>query len=246
MNKWDISCNGSIYDTVTDEIIVYGDEIDVNTALHLVELHNKHIMETTLPEQGDYTEEGYIAGALFKDGDQKQRMKEKHKLTWEIPSVKWFNPLSDNPANDKSQLPTAKSIFEGDTDRIIASRYIFAELDGEDAGVMMELGVAWGIDYMLHRLEKILEEANKKVLNTDKSMEVANEVNKLLKEIPFKTVVAHLSDIRVGTSGEYDGKYVPFGLNQYILGGTEEIGRVYHNVDEAIEGIKKLINKHGK
>lgn len=180
--------------------------------------------------------EGYIAGALFKEADQRQRKLEKEILQEKFPTVKWFNPLTDNEANDKSMIPTANSIFKGDTERIINSRYIFAELDGEDAGVMMELGVAWGINYMLTLI-------NMAVADSHSHAELTKTILGIMNKVPFKTVVAHLTDIRTGTAGDYDGHYVPFGANQYMVGGVEEIGHIYPSVQEAIKGLQELINK---
>jgi hypothetical protein len=177
------------------------------------------------------TKKGYIAGKLFKKGDQNQRILEKELLSKEIPSVEWFNPLTDNPSNDKSKLPDANSIFVNDTNRVIDSEYIVAELDDEDSGTMMELGIAYGINFMLGIIDGLLERG----CTPSKAIEIVYE------SIPFKKIYGHLTDIRTATAGEYDGKYVPVGFNQYVLGGVEQIGEVYNDFDKLIEGIKSEV-----
>lgn len=244
-NKWGIKSSKEgtiIYDIITNDNIIFDKDLDLQTARHIVEVHNRADVHNRAIEPCDtmvepepvYEDEGYIAGALFKEADQKQRIREKELLQEAIPSVNWFNPLTDNTANDKSKLPTASDVFWGDTERIINSRYIFAELDGEDAGVMMELGIAWGINYMLSQINSILT-------CLSSPYEVTKAIEQLLDEIPYKTIIAHLSDIRVGTAGKYVGHHIPFGINQYVVGGIEEIGQIYPSVKEAVEGLARII-----
>lgn len=46
-----------------------------------------------------------------------------------------------------------------------------------------------------------------------------------------------LSDIRVATAGEYDGIYVPYGYNQYVIGALEYYGiHIYDSFDAALLG----------
>lgn len=176
---------------------------------------------------------GYIAGSLFKTADQKQRIYEKEVLSKEVGSIDWFNPLTDNPSNDKSKLPTANNIFVNDTSVIIDSEYIVAELDGEDAGVMMELGIAYGINFILDTLS---------VLISEKGLSIEDAVLAVFSMVPVKTIYAHLSDIRLGTAGEYDGKYIPVGFNQYVVGGVEQIGEIFNNFEDIVEELKKKEN----
>lgn len=184
---------------------------------------------------------GYIAGSLFKEGDQKQRMYEKEILQRVVgDKVFFFNPLSDNPDNDKSTLPTAQAIFNGDTERVIESKYIMAEYDGEDAGVMGELGVAWGINFMRDALLKIL------FIHMRTERDVKVMIEELLQEVPHKEVYAHLSDIRCGTNGDYDGKYVPIGFNQYMVGMIEQMGKFYPSFDHALVDLATRIHEEDR
>lgn len=52
-------------------------------------------------------------------------------------------------------------------------------------------------------------------------------------------VYAYLPDIRIPTAGNYDGIYVPFGYNQFVIGGLEKyFDKVYLSFDEALEAYK--------
>lgn len=179
---------------------------------------------------------GYIAGSLFKQADQRQRVYEKEKLTELFGNeIFFFNPLTDNPSNDKSKLPTAQGIFNGDTEEIIMSNHIIAELDGEDAGVMMELGIAWGINFMRDNLIRLMYHQVKSDGN------LWEMLDNLLEQIPHKEVYAHLSDLRVSTSGEYDGVHVPFGYNQYVVGGVEQMGKIYPSFEDIMVDLARKL-----
>lgn len=174
-------------------------------------------------------EKGYIAGKLFKKGDQNQRILEKKLLSESIPSVEWFNPLTDNQANDKSKLPEANDVFEGDTTKIIESKYIVAELDDEDSGTMMELGIAYGLNFMLGSIDFLMNEIG---LSSEDAI-------KALKDyIPEKHVFAHQTDIRLGTAGAYRERYIPVGFNQYVVGGVEQMGKIYSDFDALLLDLK--------
>ena len=48
-------------------------------------------------------------------------------------------------------------------------------------------------------------------------------------------VFAYDSDMRIGTAGEYDGIRVPYGANQFVIGGLIQEGHgVYHTFEEAM------------
>lgn len=86
----------------------------------------------------------YMAGPLFSEAEVNQRLRECALLQKSIKDrdlhYKVFSPINA-PQNDKSKLPTAKDIFLGDEKELMESAVIFADLSGEDAGVMMELGM---------------------------------------------------------------------------------------------------------
>ena len=150
----------------------------------------------------------YMAGKLFSQADQAQRQKE-YDLLVEINEelgvdYEVYSPIHA-PINDKSKLPSALDVFNGDEKELMESSVVFADLADEDPGVMMELGMV------------------------------------LLEDI---RVYAYLSDIRIGTSGEYNGIYVPFGYNQFVIGSLEKyFGKVYLSFEEALEAYKEDIIK---
>lgn len=142
----------------------------------------------------------YMAGKLFSQADQNQRMLEYEKLAnfhieFNI-EREIFTPMLA-PINDKSTLPTALDIFNGDEKELMSSDVIFVDLTDGDLGVAMELGM-------------VLRENVR--------------------------VYAYLSDIRIDTAGKYEGFYVPYGYNQFVIGGIEKyFGKVYGSFDEAFE-----------
>ncbi len=157
----------------------------------------------------------YIAGSLFKSGDIKERIEEGKKLREQ--GLKTFNPIEKPFNEDKSKMPTAHEIFKGDTQAIINSDIIFAEYDGEDPGVMAELGIAWAINDVLSFFERggCIEEYKKKYKK--------------------KEIIFHSTDIRQGSAGNYEGHYVPYGLNQYVVGMIEDQGNIFTDKQKAIE-----------
>ncbi len=84
----------------------------------------------------------YIAGGLFNEAEVKQRIMEGQVLRERFPSLDIFNPIEQPFNEDKSSLPTPISIFEGDTEAVIASDIFLADITNNDPGVMVELGIA--------------------------------------------------------------------------------------------------------
>lgn len=67
-------------------------------------------------------------------------------------------------------------------------------------------------------------------------------------------IYPYLSDIRLGTAGRYDGNRVPFGYNQFVIGGLEYEGKILENLEkrghkvyssfqEALDAYKKDFSK---
>ena len=84
----------------------------------------------------------YIAGSLFNEAEAAQRKKEGAVLRREFPQLEIFNPI-DQPFNENKQsLPTPEMIYEGDTKAVEECDIFIADLTNEDAGVMVELGIA--------------------------------------------------------------------------------------------------------
>ena len=84
----------------------------------------------------------YLAGSLFNEAEVAQRKLEGKLLRERFPQIDIFNPI-DQPFNeDKSSLPTPITIFDGDTNAVKECDIFIADLTNEDAGVMVELGIA--------------------------------------------------------------------------------------------------------
>lgn len=84
----------------------------------------------------------YVAGSLFNEAEMAQRKKEGEILRREFPQLDIFNPI-DQPFNENKQsLPTPQEIYDGDTKAVEECDVFIADLTNEDAGVMVELGIA--------------------------------------------------------------------------------------------------------
>lgn len=84
----------------------------------------------------------YLAGSLFNEAEVAQRKKEGIIMREAFPELEIFNPI-DQPFNEnKANLPTCIDIYEGDTKAVTECDIFIADLTNEDAGVMVELGIA--------------------------------------------------------------------------------------------------------
>lgn len=84
----------------------------------------------------------YIAGSLFNEAEAAQRKREGELLRKQFPKLDVFNPI-DQPFNEnKEALPSPIEIYEGDTKAVEECDIFLADLTNEDAGVMVELGIA--------------------------------------------------------------------------------------------------------
>ena len=216
---------------------------------------------------------GYIAGALFNEGEIAQRISEGKALREIMPEVEWYNPI-EAPVNDKSKLPSAKDIFSLDTDYVLKSDYMLADLSREDLGVAMELGIALGVEISRKVIEAALKQEIERVgtatcddctncdcnechcskvkMNlTDEDIEKRKEIIGNVKEnvlkniskmgIKERKIVAHNSDIRIATAGKYSDIHIPYGYNQYVIGGLESFGiTIEKNSSDAIKKLKDM------
>lgn len=84
----------------------------------------------------------YVAGSLFNEAEVAQRKREGELLRERFPQLDIFNPV-DQPFNENKQsLPTPIDIYEADTKAVQECDVFIADLTNEDAGVMVELGIA--------------------------------------------------------------------------------------------------------
>lgn len=169
---------------------------------------------------------GYLAGGLFNEAEVAQRLKEGKILKTET-SINWYNPI-EAPINDKSKLPTASDVFWGDTKEVLRSSYIIADLTNNDPGVCYELGIAWAVNYIRALLKR----------NNKEALALLDKFN-----ITDKKIVGVASDIRIKTAGKYVDYLVPYGLNQYVVGGVLDQGAVVHTFSEAVKKINEKDKK---
>lgn len=170
----------------------------------------------------------YNAGPLFTNGEIKERMEEDLKLQ-KLKSTgeyTFYNPITA-PCNDKEKLPTAEDIFMGDTKEVVSADVIIANLDHEDPGVMAELGIAWGLEYSYKTLYNLYRAG----IISRNALASAEEFG-----IKPKKVIAVDYDLRQATAGEYNGRYVPVGRNQFVIGMIEDFEdeTIVDNFDNAI------------
>lgn len=155
----------------------------------------------------------YVAGPLFTKAYQKEKIFEGNlikescdELSKILPNIEFdiYNPITAD-INDKSKLPESEGIYDLDYEKISGSEIVFACLDEEDAGTMMEIGQA-------------IEQK--------------------------KFVIAYATDMRIATAGKYEGIRVPFGLNQYVIGGLFRNGvKIHSSIEEAVEHFKNHLKE---
>lgn len=179
----------------------------------------------------------YIGGSLFTDKQIQQRIQEENKIKENIKGVYVYNPITNDEINDKTKNPTPKDIFLQDTNKVITSHVITADLDDIDTGLAMELGVAYGCNYMREMFVNILKHINANMKEESKQ-EIIDTLTTIINNFPKKEVYATCSDIRQDTKGEV-GAYKSWGQNQYVVGGIEEMGKIYRHFDEALKDMIK-------
>lgn len=184
----------------------------------------------------------YLAGSLFNHAEQDRRKKEGAILRQTIgDKYEIFNPI-EAPCNDKSKKPTSLDIFIGDTTEVVASDVIVADCSNEDPGVMMELGIAMGLEkarkmfieslWQVQRNIAAIPELNLETQEEVKayskgfmdSIEMITDAASDLGMLQKREIYATLSDLRIPSSGDYDSYHIPFGHNQYMIGGLEDFG----------------------
>ena len=156
----------------------------------------------------------YLAGSLFSEAEINQRLKEGNMLE-SMTAYEVFNPITA-PCNDKEKLPSASDIFWGDTAEVLESKCIVADISNNDVGVACELGIAWACNY-LHYL-----------------VDGGYSLQDILSIMKKKYVYAHLSDIRKSTAHMYRGNYVPWGINQFLIGCIEDTGEIKDSFQEVL------------
>lgn len=173
----------------------------------------------------------YLAGDGLKKGNQILRNIERDKIN-ELGTVELYNPWDQADINNKSNNPTAEMIFNKDTNAILKSQVIIADADNNSVGTTAEMGQIWGINYMINRLNEIIESA------TD-PYEVSIMVSQLLDEIPYKEVLWQTTDVR-DTDIPEAGHRRSHSMNQYLYGLMLSLGGEAKPFEDILEEIKQL------
>ncbi|MEX3713439.1 nucleoside 2-deoxyribosyltransferase [Cytobacillus horneckiae] len=173
----------------------------------------------------------YLAGDGLKKGNQILRNMERTAIN-ELGKVELYNPWDQEDINNKQNNPTAEMIVKKDTDAILCSEIIIADVDNNSVGTTTEMGQIWGLNYMVERLQTIIEEA------TD-SNEIAIKVKELLVEIPYKEVLWQTTDVR-DTNIPEAGHRRSHSINQYLYGLMLSLGGEAKTFNEIINELKLL------
>ena len=174
----------------------------------------------------------YLAGSLFSEAEVAQRLKEGQIIQERLgDNYTCYNPV-EAPCNDKeANLPTALDIFMEDAKEVIESDVIIADLANQDPGVMMELGIAWGLNFAAQVIKPM-------------NLSPGQQAFLLHCGVKEKEIHAVLSDIRLSTAHLYKGEYIPYGYNQFVVGGIVEMdGKLHKSFDALIKDMEDSANE---
>lgn len=153
----------------------------------------------------------YIAGPLFAEYEQKQRLYEGKKIRESLNKLgidfKIGNPIEFdvNPTGDNPTQPSQDVIYEADASFIDSTNVFFFDLCNEDSGTMVELGMAF---------------------------------EKLRQGKDIKIYPVH-SDFRVMSNTE-KGFGSTIGFNSFVIGGILKHGfKMFTSFDESLEAFLK-------
>ena len=88
-----------------------------------------------------------------------------------------------------------------------------------------------------------------KILLSTKLLAVGNETGPNSgflgnTSIKRKDIQAVLSDIRLSTAHLYKGEYIPYGYNQFVVGGIVEMdGKIHKSFDALIKDMEDSANE---
>lgn len=136
----------------------------------------------------------YMAGPLFSEADQKQRKHEADAL--------------------KSRLLDEFNLIEGEDYEIFAP--IYAPVNNKSTLPTAE-------DIFLADRRELL---TSNVIMADLSHYDAGVMMELgmVIEDPDVIIIAYDSDLRASTAGNYEGLRIPYGVNQFVIGGLLDKG----------------------
>lgn len=183
-----------------------------------INLSNEYILNIFMPMQTKI----FISGSCYKEGDIQQRVKEENLLKTKDINLNIYNPIKN-----KSKISIDTHLKELiDTDAIL-----FA-LDDICMASCVETGICYGINFIKEAVEKCLHDGD------------VNNLIDFLESIPTKKIFAHHSDIRIGTAEQYEGNYIPYGIDQLYVGAVEMYGEIHGSAESAIDAIVEYSEKN--
>ena len=159
----------------------------------------------------------YIAGSLFTEAEISQRLKEAELLRTELKEKLIKQGVNEEEAKEK------------------ALSLIFNPIENpfNDKSTKPSAESIFNGDYT------VIKASTHLLFNLDNPVDtgVFVELGQAL-EMKDKKIYPVISDIRMATAGDYQEHHVPFGLNQYVIGGLDHYGlKIYTSSQEAIRDI---------
>lgn len=167
----------------------------------------------------------YIAGSLFTSGEQRERKQEGLVLREVIQEAVTKNSPS----------------MEGLKQEDLIGGVVFNPIENpfNDKSTLPTAEAIYSGD------QSAIEESNIFFFNLDNItdggvfMELGQVIERLEKGKNIK-IYPIVSDMRAGTAGEYDGVRVPWGYNQYVIGGLLKNNiKIYSDFPDALEAFIK-------
>lgn len=160
----------------------------------------------------------YLANGLFNEADRlfnEVIYKKLLKLNCEV-----YAPQFNLEINDKKASAGSKPIYEGDTAKVKWADVLLAVIDDQDIGTGTEVG--WVAGY-----------------NSTKPKNKQKIILGLYTDIrePSKTWSKAKNDDMKNDIGECQYSYI----NLYLIGAIKKYGKLFDNLDDLINYLKKLL-----
>lgn len=182
----------------------------------------------------------YLGGNMTNEGAKLLRQMEREKLS-SLPNIELYNPADNEDINDKTREPQAEDIFGQDTKALLDADTVIFDATGS-TGTTTEIGQVWGLNYLIVRLNRILERSRDIYIEggSEKAREyLFSSLTNLLNEVPFKEVYWHNSDIRNVRGITESGLRRSYGFNQYLHGCLLDMAGEEKTFDEIVRDLKE-------
>src|SRR5690625_1724886 len=141
----------------------------------------------------------YLGGNMTNEGAKLLRQMEREKLS-SLPNIELYNPSDNEDINDKTREPQAEDIFGQDTKALLDADTVIFDATGS-TGTTTEIGQVWGLNYLIVRLNRILERSRDIYIEggSEKAREyLFSSLTNLLNKVPFKEVRSeeHTSELQ--------------------------------------------------